>query len=74
MTTSLNLHLNLARYLVFFAAGAIGEVLHRSKMQSLKCKTNNYVNNLDAPDAHFGYSSLFSDVQVEKVGNPTQKM
>jgi hypothetical protein len=29
-----------------------------------------YVNSLDAPDAHFDYSSLFSDAQVEKVGNP----
>jgi hypothetical protein len=25
---------------------------------------------LDAPDAHFHYSSLFSDAQVEKVRNP----
>jgi hypothetical protein len=26
------------------------------------------VNNLDAPDAHFDYSSFFSDAQVEKGG------
>jgi hypothetical protein len=26
-----------------------------------------YITNFDAPDAHFDYSSLFSDVQVEKV-------
>jgi hypothetical protein len=25
-------------------------------------------------DAHFNYSSLFSDAQVEKVGNPGKKM
>jgi hypothetical protein len=30
--------------------------------QGLKCKTN-----FDAPDAHFDYSSFFSDAQVEKV-------
>jgi hypothetical protein len=29
--------------------------------------------NFDAPDAHFDYSSLFSDAQVEKVGNPKKK-
>jgi hypothetical protein len=29
-----------------------------------------YVTNFNAPDAHFDYSSLFSDAQVEKVGNP----
>jgi hypothetical protein len=27
-------------------------------------------NNFDAPDAHFDYSSLFRDAQVEEVGNP----
>jgi hypothetical protein len=27
----------------------------------------------NAPDAHFNYSSLFSDAQVEKVGNPNKK-
>jgi hypothetical protein len=32
-----------------------------------------YVNNFDAPDTHFDYSSLFSDAQVEKVGNPKKK-
>jgi hypothetical protein len=32
-----------------------------------------YVNNVDAPDAHFDYESLFSDAQVEKVGNPEKK-
>jgi hypothetical protein len=26
-----------------------------------------YGNNFDAPNAHFDYSSLFSDAQVEKV-------
>jgi hypothetical protein len=31
---------------------------------------NQYVTNFDAPDAHFDYSSLFSDAQVKKVGNP----
>jgi hypothetical protein len=35
---------------------------------------NQYVNNVDAPDAHFDYSSLVSDAQVEKVGNPRKKM
>jgi hypothetical protein len=30
--------------------------------------------NSDAPDAHFDHSSLFSDAQVEKVGNPKNKM
>jgi hypothetical protein len=34
----------------------------------LKCKTN-----FDAPDAHFDYWSLFSDAQVQKVGNPKKK-
>jgi hypothetical protein len=29
--------------------------------------------NFDAPDAHFNYSSLFSDAQSEKVGNPGKK-
>jgi hypothetical protein len=29
-----------------------------------------YDTNLDAPDAHFHYSSLFSGTQAEKVGNP----
>jgi hypothetical protein len=33
-----------------------------------------YVNNFDAPDAHFNHSSLFSDAQVEKVGNPEKKI
>jgi hypothetical protein len=27
----------------------------------------------DAPDAHFDYSSLLSDAQVEKVGNLKKK-
>jgi hypothetical protein len=27
------------------------------------------MTNFDAPDANFDYSSLFSDAQVEKVGN-----
>jgi hypothetical protein len=31
------------------------------------------VNNFDAPDAHFDFSSLFSDAPVEKVGNPKKK-
>jgi hypothetical protein len=30
---------------------------------------NQYINNFDAPDANFDNSSLFSDAQVEKVGN-----
>jgi hypothetical protein len=34
----------------------------------------NYVTNFDAPDAHFDYSRPFSDAQVEKVGNPKNKM
>jgi hypothetical protein len=34
---------------------------------------NLYDTNFDAPDAHFDYSSLFSDAQVEKVGNPEKK-
>jgi hypothetical protein len=29
--------------------------------------------NFDAPDAHFDYSNLFSDAQIEKVGNPGEK-
>jgi hypothetical protein len=33
----------------------------------LKCKTNTL------PNAHFDYSSLFSDAQIEKVGNPKTK-
>jgi hypothetical protein len=33
-----------------------------------------YDTNVYAPDAHFGYLSLFSDAQVEKVGNPGKKM
>jgi hypothetical protein len=33
-----------------------------------------YVNNFDAPDTHFDYSSIFSDSQVEKVGNPKKKV
>jgi hypothetical protein len=37
-----------------------------------ECKTK-YVTNFDAPDAHFNYSSLLSDAQVEKVGNPKNK-
>jgi hypothetical protein len=36
-------------------------------------KLNKYVTNFDAPDAHFDYSSLFSDAQVKKVGNPRKK-
>jgi hypothetical protein len=28
----------------------------------------------DAPDAHFDYSSLFSDAQVEKLENPGEKV
>jgi hypothetical protein len=32
------------------------------------------VNNFDAPDAHFDYSSLFSDAQVKKVGNPKKNV
>jgi hypothetical protein len=36
---------------------------------------SNYdLNDFDAPDAHFDYSSLFSDAQVEKVGNPGKKI
>jgi hypothetical protein len=35
---------------------------------------NSYVTNFDAPDVHFDYSSLCSDAQVEKVGNPGRKM
>jgi hypothetical protein len=31
------------------------------------------VTNVDAPDPHFHYSSLFSDDQVEKVVNPKKK-
>jgi hypothetical protein len=31
------------------------------------------VNNFDAPNAHFYYTSLFCDAQVEKVGNPGGK-
>jgi hypothetical protein len=38
-----------------------------------KCKTNTFNNNFDAPDAHFDYSSLFSDAQVEKVVYPKKK-
>jgi hypothetical protein len=34
--------------------------------QGLKCKTK-YDTIFDAPDAHFDYSSLFCDAQVEKV-------
>jgi hypothetical protein len=40
--------------------------------QGLKCKNN--VTKFDAPDAHFDYSSLFSDAQVEKVGNPGENV
>jgi hypothetical protein len=32
-----------------------------------------YQFNSDAPDEHFDYSSLFSDAQVEKVGNSKEK-
>jgi hypothetical protein len=38
----------------------------------LKRKTNT-VNNFDTPDAHFDFSSLVGDAQVEKVGNPKTK-
>jgi hypothetical protein len=31
------------------------------------------VNNFDAPEAHFDYSNLFNDAQVEKVGNLKKK-
>jgi hypothetical protein len=40
--------------------------------QGLKCKTNK-LTIYDAPDAHFDFSSLFSNVQVEKVGNPKER-
>jgi hypothetical protein len=30
---------------------------------------NQYVTNFEAPEAHFQYSSLFSDAQVKDVGN-----
>jgi hypothetical protein len=33
-----------------------------------------YVTNFDAPDAYSDYSSLFSDAQVELVGNPNNIM
>jgi hypothetical protein len=31
------------------------------------------INNFDAPDAHFDYSSPFNDAQVKKIGNPEKK-
>jgi hypothetical protein len=31
------------------------------------------VNNFDAPDAHFDCSNIFSDAQIEKVGNLKEK-
>jgi hypothetical protein len=31
------------------------------------------LNKFNAPDERFHYSSLFSDAQVEKVGNPQKK-
>jgi hypothetical protein len=34
---------------------------------------NLYVTNFAAPDAHFDYSGLYSDAQVENVGNPKKK-
>jgi hypothetical protein len=32
-----------------------------------------YYTKCDAPDAHFNYLSLFSNVHAEKVGNPEKK-
>jgi hypothetical protein len=43
-------------------------------IKAISANVKLYVNNFDAPDAHFDYSSLFSDAQVEKGGNPEQKM
>jgi hypothetical protein len=41
----------------------------------LKCKTNKLpILIFDASDAHFDYSSLFSDAQVKKVGNPKKNV
>jgi hypothetical protein len=35
-----------------------------------KCKTNTLPILMHHADAHFDYSSLFGDAQVEKAGNP----
>jgi hypothetical protein len=32
-----------------------------------QCKTIKYINNFHAPDAHFDYSSLFSDALLKKL-------
>jgi hypothetical protein len=35
---------------------------------------NEYVTNFDVPDANFDHSVLFSDAQVEEVGNPKKNV
>jgi hypothetical protein len=45
----------------------------RDNYLGLGCK-NKYFTNFDAPDAHFDYSNLFSDAQVEKIGNPKKNV
>jgi hypothetical protein len=41
------------------------------KLDMSRCKTK--ANNFDTPDAHFDYSNLYSDAQVDKVGNSKKK-
>jgi hypothetical protein len=54
-------------YLFVFGGGW---VLFLSKKKKNKIKNDNF----DASaDAHFDYSSLFSDAKVEKVGNPKKR-
>jgi hypothetical protein len=41
-----------------------------SNICTTQCKTNTLPILMHHADAHFDYSSLFSNAQVEKVGNP----